>query len=222
MFVVLFVAFEAIPVDLFLNSLTIYNPCVILNSTTEVNIKSKKGLIVMRKEEMEKVIGEFLTRCIQNDWDSHHNVSAAIEMWERADTLGEFKMMLREDERTMYGHACGELNKCDFRFIREMLGDECFTTTSDAGGLKIGNGALSMIIPNGWGDGDTHVAILSETAKFNFNALDYFTRIDGECDIYSYDCHNGDIVRHITGTYQVYTGGGFVVFRELREEAAIQ
>lgn len=41
MFVVLFVAFEAIPVDLFLKGLTTYNPCVILNSTTEVKIKSK-------------------------------------------------------------------------------------------------------------------------------------------------------------------------------------
>lgn len=99
-----------------------------------------------------------------------------------------------------------------FYAIRDMVGDKQFKTSSDAGGVKIGNNGFSVIVPNGRGDGVTRVGIL-EQEEFNQNLLHFFTGVEGEINIYAYDC--GDtIAKTISGRFGVYYGEGFVVFEK--------
>lgn len=93
---------------------------------------------------------------------------------------------------------------------RQILGDDQFKTMSDVGGVKVGNKSFNMIVPNGVGDGTSRVAVLNEK-NFNSSCFTYFTTIEGEFNIYSYDCGE-EIAKTINGRYAVYYDDHFVVF----------
>ena len=93
-----------------------------------------------------------------------------------------------------------------------MLGDKVFKTVSDIGGVKIGNDKFTVIIPNGYGDGDTRIAIVNR-GEINDNMFNFFTFIEGDINIYSYDCGD-DVVKTISGKYGVYYWEGFVIFEK--------
>lgn len=46
--------------------------------------------------------------------------------------------------------------------IRELFGDRCFKTASDVGSLLVGNEEFQVLIPNGYGDGTTRVAVFNK------------------------------------------------------------
>ena len=75
-----------------------------------------------------------------------------------------------------------------------------FSTTSDLGGVLVGNTDWQVLVPNGYGDGTTEVHIIrfkdfeeqleyvmdKETGKHHF---DYFTVVKGHFGIYPYDAY---------------------------------
>lgn len=78
-----------------------------------------------------------------------------------------------------------------------------FTTMSDAGGLKVGTKDFNIIIPNGYGDGDTLVRVLEESEKAPSTAR-FFTSIEGEnINVYAYDCGQ-EVETTLSGRYGVY------------------
>ncbi len=96
-------------------------------------------------------------------------------------------------------------------YIRECFGTKCQKSWSDAGGLKIGDDKVSILISNGYGDGEMRFAVLNAN-EFYLDLLSYFTMIEVKepINIYSYDC--GDAVAETLeqGRYSIYSGRGFV------------
>lgn len=91
-----------------------------------------------------------------------------------------------------------------------------FRTISDAGAVMIGNDNFQMLIPNGYGDGLTNVVITNITEKI---PMKYFTKIQGEIDIYASDNFDGRTVMHnlLIGEYEVYSENGTVLFNYINE-----
>lgn len=98
-----------------------------------------------------------------------------------------------------------------FYAIREQYGDRQFKTCSDAGSVRIGNDSLSILIPNGYGDGITRVAIFDKAEFVLDNLMCYYTSIStSSAHVYDYDCDGGQPIRTISGNYAVYRAYGFV------------
>ena len=93
-----------------------------------------------------------------------------------------------------------------------MFGDRAFKTSSDAGSVKIGIANMTILIPNGYGDGTSRVAIFENPKDFNNCMMSYFTTVSGEnMVIYNYDC--GDTpAATISGRYAIYYYEGLVAF----------
>lgn len=96
--------------------------------------------------------------------------------------------------------------------VRNMFGVKCFKTISDAGSLKIGKEDLTILVPNGYGDGITRVAIFKPEDRFNDRMMNYFITIEGkDINIYSYDCGD-NIAMTISGRYNIYFYEGLIAF----------
>lgn len=97
-----------------------------------------------------------------------------------------------------------------------------YNTEADAGSVKIGiNGRFTVLMPNGYGDGDVDVYILEEGEKAPDGAR-FLTSVEGEeINVYAYDCdgyRGGEIVTTLSGRFGVYskdTGDGGSVYFEL-------
>ena len=153
-------------------------------------------------------------------FDSAANYRAHVsELIDGAANTEELIDMILADDAMRYTQIAAELSKRErpaghWLRIRQIFGDRQFKTSSDAGGLKIGNAALSLIVPNGRGDGATRVAVFSRNElphNFLFNMMSYWTRITGDIDIYSDDC-GSDICTTIHGAYDVYIYDGLIAF----------
>lgn len=94
--------------------------------------------------------------------------------------------------------------------IRAMLGDRVFKTTSNVGGVKIGNEKFSVVIRNGRGDGVTRVAVV-DYDEFNTNMMTFETSCEGEFNIYAEDIGRG-VAKRINGEFFIYVHDGIVVF----------
>lgn len=98
-----------------------------------------------------------------------------------------------------------------FYVIREQYGDMQFKTHSDTGSVRIGNNTFSLLIPNGYGDGITRVAIFDKAEFALDHLMSYCTRFSTSgAHVYDYDCDGGQPIRTISGNYAVYRGYGFV------------
>lgn len=84
-------------------------------------------------------------------------------------------------------------------------------TLSDVGSLKLGNDELTILIPNGYGDGITTVVI---TTKNIHVPMKYFTKIEGEFVIYEYDCGT-DVECIVSGEFNIYCEDSIVVFNKV-------
>ncbi len=95
-----------------------------------------------------------------------------------------------------------------------------FSTTSDLGGVLVGNTDWQVLVPNGYGDGTTEVHIIrfkdfeeqleyvmdKETGKHHF---DYFTVVKGHFGIYPYDAYKTKSelekpAKVLKGEYSIY------------------
>lgn len=101
-------------------------------------------------------------------------------------------------------------------YIREMFGNKCKETESDAGALKIGAGGFVVNIPNGYGDGEMRYAVLNDDEFYARDLMHYFTMISGKFNVYSYDCGD-DISEELDGTFHVYFYEGLVALVRLEK-----
>lgn len=108
-----------------------------------------------------------------------------------------------------------ELDKVQFILDKDKQAIN-FRTISDAGAVMIGNDKFQMLIPNSYGDGLTNVIITNITEKI---PMKYFTKIQGEIDIYASDNFDGRTVMHnlLIGEYEVYSENGTVLFNYVNE-----
>lgn len=102
--------------------------------------------------------------------------------------------------------------------VREILGDKCHKTDSEAGSLLVSSvdGSFSIRISNGYGDGTTRFAILEKNDDIR-NMLRFSTELNGKFNIYDYDCcipgfHQPMMT--IEGRYGVYFYDGMIVFEK--------
>lgn len=102
--------------------------------------------------------------------------------------------------------------------IRAAIGDSCVKTVSDAGGVKIGSDSMSLIVPNGRGDGTTRVGVIDDRNRIEdwTPAMTFFSSIDGSFSIYSYDC-GGEPVKTLVGRYGIFFYDGIVIFEKWSE-----
>ena len=156
-----------------------------------------------------KEIGEFTKSCMMNSVFKEEK-EIFLNHWAFAQTVEGFKTLVFGDERLFNHQAYAELSKETSGHTRRILDrlDNIIMTDSEAGGLKIGNNAFSIVIPNGKGDGTTKVSIVE---KFNRNMLEYFTTVEGDINIYSHDCGD-EVVRTIDGIYSIYYHNGIIIF----------
>ena len=98
---------------------------------------------------------------------------------------------------------------------------ERLTTLSDAGSVRIGNDSFQILIPNGYGDGETNVLIIDEDDKLDEKAR-FFTIAEGEINIYNYDCASNpdlfplEVIKTLKGRYGIYNLDGVVIFKKGR------
>lgn len=100
----------------------------------------------------------------------------------------------------------------DYDLFEKLKDDECLTTYSDAGSLKIGSGDMTILIPNGYGDGITKTLFLLDK-EFDCDSFQFFTSVEGKIDIYSSDCGN-EIVKTIIGRYGIFFRDSIIIFVE--------
>ena len=95
-------------------------------------------------------------------------------------------------------------------YVREMFGDKCRKTWSDAGSLKVGTDDFSILISNGHGDGEMRYAVLEKEEIYNeLYIMCHETTIKGKFNIYSYDCGD-DVDMVVEGNFFVYSYEGLV------------
>lgn len=102
--------------------------------------------------------------------------------------------------------------------VRGLLGGKIFKTDSEMGSVKIGNDNFSILIPNGYGDGTSRVAVLDKEEFPVGDYLDYFTTIKGKFYIFRCDWSENVIPEQLDGEYAVYSWNGFVAFVKRKEE----
>ena len=132
--------------------------------------------------------------------------------------------IILDDDKMKFTQVFAELSKRErpsghWYRIRATFGKRQFKTYSDVGGLKIGNEAFSVIVPNGVGDGTTRVAVFDTDdlpPHYLMYMMNYFTTVVGDFDIYDYDCGN-EIAMHISGKYHIYEYEGLIAFEKVGE-----
>lgn len=180
----------------------------------------------MIKEELKFNIPQseaaFVEGCIFNNWVKGYN-EIMEHLHNAVDTEDFIDRILGDLELTTtqaYAEVSKKLRPDNHWYrVREMFGDDVIKTSSDAGSVKVGVDNMSILVPNGYGDGITRVAIFGDSRAFNDSMMSYFTTIKGEnMIIYDYDC--GDVAATtISGRYGIYYYSGLVAFVKIGEEA---
>lgn len=97
-----------------------------------------------------------------------------------------------------------------------------FRTSSDIGGVRIGGNGFFVNVPNGFGDGTTHVGVFNNS-RIQLDAVTcccvedvarYWEVVDGKFNIFSEDCgrNEKDIEATLEGRYGIYYKDGYVFF----------
>ena len=164
----------------------------------------------------------FVKGCIFNNWVKGYD-EIMQHLRDAADTEDFINKILGDPELATtqaYAEVSKKLRPDSHWYrVREMFGDNVIKTSSDAGSVKIGVDNMSILVPNGYGDGISRVAIFDDSKAFNDSMMSYFTTIKGEnVIIYDYDC--GDVAATtISGKYHIYYYSGLVAFVKTGEEA---
>ena len=173
----------------------------------------------MEKQFLEtKKIKDFTKRCLNNEsiYDYKGSIAIIKDYWNKAKTINEFKDLVLNDKRLKDNQGYWELAKEDIqlydRLVLEYLGskaDKHFTTESDIGSLAVGTSDFKYNIGNLYGDGTNYVYILENNE--HLSCLDFLTTIEGDFNIYDYDCGN-NIAITLHGKYAIYRGEQVFVF----------
>lgn len=89
-----------------------------------------------------------------------------------------------------------------------------YDTISDAGAIKVGNDAFTVLIPTGAGDGESAFCVCNED-EFDISTATYFTLLSGQFNIYDYDCGN-TVAETVEGKFQIYYVDGIVFFVKIK------
>lgn len=180
----------------------------------------------MNKEELkfniERARATFVRECIFNKWVSGYD--KIMEHLHNAVDTEDFIDKILGDPELTTTQAYAEVSKklrpdSHWYRVREIFGDNVIKTSSDAGSVKIGVNNMSVLVPNGYGDGITRVGIIENACNFNDDMMTFFTAVSGkDIAIYGYDC--GDLPEiTISGRYNIYYYSGLVAFVKTGEEA---
>ena len=177
------------------------------------------------KENMSKYCSvDYLASCIL-DCDEYSN------LYESCRNYDEFEKRVLNEEcclNVIYSYISlyGKDRRNHWCRIRELFGDRCFKTASDVGSLLVGNEEFQALIPNGYGDGITRVAIFNKVdsdydvvSRIMSDMMDSHRGpyLHGKFNIYPYDCCNPTVdkpCRTIKGNYFTYYYDGLVALVE--------
>lgn len=180
----------------------------------------------LEKYLKNKKVNKFIKTCML---DEHNDNAKANKKWflsclEKAKNLDDLERMYFQTNNINiicsqgYGvfsqrsaHHTSRLKKL-FSYA-----DNSIITYSDIGSLKIGVENSSILIPNGYGDGETKIAFFNADNPY-VEALEYmmmfFTTIDGEFNLYEYDC--GDkVTTSLKGKYFVFYSNSYIAFQNI-------
>lgn len=180
----------------------------------------------MIKEELKFNIAQseaaFVKGCIFNNWVKGYD-EIMQHLRDAVDTEDFINKILGDPEllpTQAYAEASKKLRPDNHWYrVREMFGDNVIKTSSDAGSVKVGVDNMSILVPNGYGDGISRVAIFDNSEAFNDSMMSYFSTVRGkDMIIYDYDC--GDVAATtISGRYNIYYYSGLVAFVKTGGEA---
>ena len=190
------------------------------------------------KENMSKECRiYYLASCIL-DCDEYSN------LYESCRNYDEFEKRVLNEECCLNGiysaiSMYGKDRKNHWYRIRELFGNRCFKTASDVGSLLVGNEEFQVLIPNGYGDGTTRVAVFNK-ADSDYSVASRIIKVDsdysvvsrimsdmmdshhgpylhGKFNIYPYDCCNPTVdepCKTLEGRYFTYYYDGLIAFVE--------
>lgn len=92
-----------------------------------------------------------------------------------------------------------------------------FAATSDAGSVRVGSDLFSVLINNGYGDGEVFCAIFKNGDPFDSILMGetVASQVKGRANIYDCDCAGGEVAATLDGNYLVFVNKGFVAFKEI-------
>lgn len=171
--------------------------------------------------------GEWAARCCMNNTAyTPDQKETFARLWEEAETYDGF---LEEARGLPVGFMVNSQGWAEIAKLEqwEPVAREVKLESSyiaDSGTIRFGDpdGAMSVSIPNGWGDGELPLYIVERPGRFerNFAAgmFDLAGMIEGEFQVYPYDCAelqktSGEALA-LKGCYFVYVRNGTVVLEE--------
>ena len=164
----------------------------------------------------------YLASCIL-DCDEYSN------LYESCSNYDEFEKRVLNEEcclNVIYSYISlyGKDRRNHWYRIRELFGDRCFKTASDVGSLLAGNEEFQVLIPNGYGDGITRVAVFnkadsdySDTYRIMCDMMKNGPILHGKFNIYPHDCSNPTVdepCKTLEGRYFTYYYDGLIAFVE--------
>jgi hypothetical protein len=174
-------------------------------------------------EEFGTGLKPFTVTCMENPWclqGEIGEIKAIFEThWKKAESISEFKELVFNDNRLKQTQGYAELSKESDRHwyrVREMFGDKCFKTMSDAGAVMVANkdGTCQILMSTNGGDRQARVAVFHKNDKFNDSMMNFTgNSINGEFGISDYDCEYHEAVS-LSGKYLVYFYEGMIAFVE--------
>lgn len=181
----------------------------------------------LEKYLKNKRVNEFIKTCMLDEYNDNAKINKEwfLSCLERAKNLDDLeKIYFQTDNINIicslgYGVFSKRTANHDLRLEKLFNhADNSITTYSDVGSLKIGVEDSSVLIPNGLGDGITTVGFFDANNPYN-EALDhmmmFFTKINGEFDLYEYDCGD-EVAMKIKGKYFVFYSSSYIAFQQVK------
>lgn len=165
-----------------------------------------------------KEIKDFTKRCLNNEsiYDFKGSINIIKEYWNQAKDVDDFKNMVLNDERLENNQGYWQLVKENeelyesklIEYLDKHISDR-FITESDIGSLTVGTNDFKYNIDNLYGDGYNRVYVTNTDKRLN--CLDFLTIVEGDFNIYDYDCGN-NIAITLHGKYAIYRASQVFVF----------
>lgn len=177
------------------------------------------------KENMSKYCSvHYLASCILDDEE-------CLNLYKACKNYAEFERKILSKKcglNVIYSMVSlyGKDRENHWYRVRELFGNHCFKTASDVGSLLVGNEEFQVLIPNGYGDGTTRVAVFNKSdsdhsiaSRIMSDMMDSHRGpyLHGKFNIYPYDCCNPTVdkpCRTIKGNYFTYYYDGLIAFVE--------
>lgn len=174
-----------------------------------------KQLEQILKDRFSEMRAKFLLQVFNNKYSKDNNI--LLRLLDRSDNMEHFENLIKQSRDARLTQFAGELLKYDREFVESFATSSDFViTSSDAGGVKIGNESFRVIVPNGYGDTDENiVAIIKESDAFNNSAFEFWSTIEGEnINIYDYDCGDTVVMKLPKGRYGIYYNDRVIILQK--------